>query len=247
MVRNPADIISAGTGNRVEGNNISANDEGGMVILHSDSNVVVGNVIGANPDCNTALGNGYGIWIQGSSNNVVGGPAPGDGNTIAFNTSTGVVITDYFQDGNLVYHAANNSVRGNSIFANGLLGIDLGGDGVTPNDPGDADSGPNNLQNFPVITSATVMGNTVVMTVSVNSRPNTTYTLDFYASASADPSGNGEGERYLGSATVTTDAFGNVTMVITLTAPVSSGEVLTATATDPAGNTSEFSAAFLVQ
>ena len=48
------------------------------------------------------------------------------------------------------------AILGNSIYGNGGLGIDLGGNGVNLNDPGDTDSGPNNVQNFPVITAATL-------------------------------------------------------------------------------------------
>ena len=79
------------------------------------------------------------------------------------------------------------------------------------------------------------------MAGTLNSTANTTFTLDFYASAAADPSGFGEGARYLGSAVVTTDAGGNASFEVTLAAATTPGEVVTATATDPAGNTSEFS------
>jgi hypothetical protein len=140
--------------------------------------------------------------------------------------------------------SVGNAIRGNSIHSNGGLGIDLGGDGVTPNDPGDADTGPNQLQNFPVLSVALAGGSTWV-TGTLNGLANTTFTLDFYASAAADPSGFGEGARYLGSAVVTTDGSGNAHFEVVLAAPTAPGEVVTATATDPAGNTSEFSRAAL--
>src|SRR5207302_6199745 len=79
----------------------------------------------------------------------------------------------------------------------------------------------------------------------LNSTANTTFTLDFYASAAADPSGFGEGARYLGSALITTDASGNASFEVVLEARTTPGEVVTATATDPGGNTSEFSRATL--
>ena len=76
---------------------------------------------------------------------------------------------------------------------------------------------------------------------SLNSLPNATYTLDFYANAAADPSGYGQGQRYLGSTSVTTDAAGNATFSVTLPSATASGEWVSATATDAGGNTSEFS------
>jgi hypothetical protein len=81
----------------------------------------------------------------------------------------------------------------------------------------------------------------------LHSAPNTTFTLDFYASATANPSGFGEGQRYLGSVVVTTDANGNAKFVVELSAATANGEVVTATATDPGGNTSEFSAVRVVR
>jgi hypothetical protein len=142
---------------------------------------------------------------------------------------------------NNIVPALNNAIRGNAIYANGGLGIDLNNDGFTLNDALDADAGPNGLQNFPVIISTTP-GATTTIFGRFHSKPNTTYTLDFYASATADPTGFGEGQRYLGAATVTTDANGDV-HYYTVTVPGASvaGEVISATATDPDGNTSEFS------
>src|SRR5439155_1349078 len=157
---------------------------------------------------------------------------------IAFNLGAGVVVQGV--------GATGNPIRGNAIYSNGALGIDLGGDGVTPNDAGDADNGPNRLQNFPVLSGALAAGGTTRVAGTLNSLANTTFALDFYASAAADPSGFGEGARYLGSAQVTTDDSGNASFEVTLAAPTTPGEVVTATATDPANNTSEFSQAVLV-
>src|SRR5262245_27348494 len=134
-----------------------------------------------------------------------------------------------------------NRIQANSIHSNGGLGIDLGGDGFTLNDALDADAGPNGLQNFPVIISSTP-GATTTIFGRFHSKPNTSYTLDFYASAAADPSGFGEGQRYLGAATVTTDANGDVHyFTVVVSGATAAGEVISATATDPDGNTSEFS------
>ena len=176
---------------------------------------------------------GPGVLITaGASNNSVGGTDPGDANIIAFNTSAGVAVTGDASTG--------NSIRGNSIFGNGALGIDLGQDGVTPNQPGGSATGPNNLQNFPVLTSAVPSATTSVSGTYAGT-PDSTFTLDFYANATADPSGYGQGQIYLGSTTVTTDDSGNATFVVT-GLNFTSGEAISATATDAGGDTSEFSA-----
>ncbi len=84
--------------------------------------------------------------------------------------------------------------------------------------------------------------------LGLNSRPNTRYTLDFYANDSADPSGHGEGQRHLGNKVVTTDGAGNAaSLSITLLCSFRKGEVVTATATDRAGSTSEFFAAVRIR
>jgi hypothetical protein len=134
-----------------------------------------------------------------------------------------------------------NGILSNSIFSNGELGIDLHVRGVRPNDAGDADQGPNALQNYPVLTSAS--GNTIAGTL--NSIANTSFRLEFFANREPDPSGHGEGERFLGATSVTTDGTGNASF--SFTSPSSfAGEYLSATATDPANNTSEFSGVLFV-
>src|SRR5438132_458028 len=113
------------------GNLIAANGDG-VVILGSGS-VVQGNVIGTTRIGGTPLGNGRGILIE-DSGNTIGGTQPGQGNVIANSVVDGIAI----------FFGASNSILANSIFNNGDLGIDLGDDGFTANDPGDADTGPNN-------------------------------------------------------------------------------------------------------
>jgi hypothetical protein len=130
------------------------------------------------------------------------------------------------------------SVLGNSIFSNGGLGISFANQGPTPNDVGDADIGPNNRQNFPLLTSATVQsGGGVTIKGTLNSLPNATYRIEFFGNQALDSTLNGEGQTYLGFIDVTTDASGNASF----NAPVASGGLITSTATDAAGNTSEFS------
>ena len=170
---------------------------------------------------------------------MIGGTAPGTGNTIAFNLgSAGVRI---FNAG------VGNSILGNSIHSNSSRGIDLIGDGVTPNDPGDADTGENNLQNFPVLTAATVGATDATVEGTLNSVADTTFRVEFFSNAAADSSGFGEGQTFLGFTEVTTDVGGNANIFVTLPVAVAAGEFITSTATrlDGPGDpieTSEFSA-----
>ena len=214
------------------GNLIGGHSYAGVFIQDpgADGNRVLGNAIGTDWTGTGLFSNSFGV-ILSTTGNQIGGTEPGEGNIISRN-SVGV----------LVYGGAKNSIRGNSIFANYSLGIDLypGAFGVTANDFQDTDTGPNGLQNFPVLSAQ--VGATTRVLGTLNSAPNTTFALDFYASSAADPSGYGEGQRFLGSATVTTDSEGNGSFDVTLSVPTGANELVTATATDPNGNTSEFSA-----
>ncbi len=228
----PSNIVggtSAAARNVISGNNatgVSIQD------LAAFGNLVRGNRIGTNAAGTAALANtSDGVRIGGNaSNNSVGGSATGAGNTIAYNGS-GVVIDS----------GTGNSVLSNSIHSSGSLGINLGIDGQTINDAGDGDSGANNLQNFPVVSSAT--GGTFSTTVvgSLNSAASTTFTLQFFWSDSCDPSTFGEGANFLGSLSVTTNGSGNASFSQSLPTGGSGNKQITATATDPGGNTSEFS------
>ncbi|ADV63588.1 hypothetical protein Isop_3023 [Isosphaera pallida ATCC 43644] len=157
---------------------------------------------------------------------------PNSTNTLSHNAGAGVAITGTT--------ALSNTIRFNSIHSNGGLGIDLGGNGVTPNDPGDNDTGPNGLQNFPTLNAVTT-GSTTTIVGSLSSRPNTSYLIDFYANTVLDPTGFGEGTRWLGSSQVVTNAQGIASINVTLNTPTLANELVTATATGPDG-TSEFSA-----
>ncbi len=225
----------AGAGNVISGNSFQGVEITGSSSATATMNVVQGNLIGTQVDGTSPLGNGeHGIAVfANGGNNTIGGIVAGSGNTIAFNTGVGV----------LLIQGTGNAIEGNSIFSNTGLGIDLGGDDVTPNDLGDADTGPNNLQNFPVLTSATLGGGQTTIAGNLNSAPSTTFRLEFFANTAADPSGNGEGQTFLGSQDVMTDGSGNVAFTAVLPLLPPSGQtVISATATDPANNTSEFSA-----
>lgn len=206
-------------------------------------NIVQGNFIGVGADGSTPVPNlVQGVRIASAINTTLGGDAPGAGNIIAFNGPTDNIGTNGIEligDTN----TTGNSLRGNSIYANGRLGIDIGPSGVNPNDAGDADSGPNNRQNYPLFTSVVSTVSQTTITGTLNSTPNTTFTLDFYANAVCDGSGNGEGAKpfALNPGPVTTDANGNASFNFIVPTSLATGLVLSATATDPIGNTSEFS------
>ena len=217
-----------------ERNIISGNTNYGVYLFGGTANRVVGNFIGTNVAGTAPIANNTGVYIGSAPSSIIGGINSGEGNLISGNTTNGVTIGST--------SARGNQMRGNSIVGNGGLGIDLGGNGVTANDVGDVDTGANLSQNFPVLTSVLSSGGNTLVRGSLNSAASTTYTLDFYSNATADSSGYGEGETYLGSGNVTTDASGNATINLTLTGvTLANGLAISATATDPSGNTSEFS------
>lgn len=234
------------------GNVISNNTLSGIEIDGSDSvnNVIQGNRIGTDITGTRAMGNHVaGIVLSVATNNVVGGTVDGAANTIAFNGGAGGFFGDA---GVTVVYGSGNAIRGNSIFANVGLGIELlaGGfdnAGVTPNDQCDLDFGANNLQNFPVLTVATSNGISATIQGTLNSTANTTFSIDLFANQACDPSGFGEGQTFIGSASVRTDGGCNASFNVTIPLPINAGRFITATATDPSGNTSEFSQCVQVQ
>ena len=224
-------------------------------MLASDTGTIIqGNYIGTDVNGTVDLGNGHPTGLSGiemgftTTAAPIGGPNPGEPNTlIAFSGCAGCAGPKFrrrhprrFQQ-----HAQNRILR-NSIFNNAHLGIDLlGGSenafGVTANDNCDGDSSPNNLQNFPVITSAQTSGAVTTIAGSLNSTANSTFRVDFYSNPWCNITGNGQGKTHLGFTTVNTDGTCNVPFQAMLNLVLPPG-VVSATATDAAGNTSEFSA-----
>ncbi len=222
-----------------QGNVISGNSIGGIRI-GGQHNMVRGNRIGLQANADDSLGNGYGILVVGdffhsASGNQIGGTNDDEGNVIAGNSGIGVVLPGPGTSGLFPGQAA---ILGNTIYDNGGLGIDLGDDGVTPNDP-DPQVGPNSYQNYPELTSALFFNGKVKVNGSLQSAANGTYRVEFFADYAADSSGFGEGRFFLGSESVTTDANGAGTFSALLIYPRGTG-VVSATATDANGNTSEF-------
>jgi parallel beta-helix repeat protein len=198
------------------------------------------------------------------SNMLIGGSAPGQGNLMANSGSSGIRLESTGSDIRVIGNTIRNNagfgvvlasstraaIVGNRIFVNGLTGIDLGEDWITPNDPGDGDSGSNDLLNFPQAIRAVVTGpNTLAYTFTLDAPAAANgYRIEFFANAAADPSGFGEGERLLGHVDIA-HAGGAQAFTGTLTTlePVSIGDIIAATTTRrTAGGswdiTSEFSA-----
>ncbi|HEV2805777.1 MAG TPA: hypothetical protein VGW57_12705 [Chthoniobacterales bacterium] len=184
---------------------------------------IQGNSIGVQSDGAAALGNQTAILIAAGADNAIGGLEDRAGNIIAFN-GVGIIVAKAKTN-------THNKILSNALYAN-HLSIDLGGDGATPNDPGDGDDGPNNYQNYPVIQSAQVANGSVTITGTLNSTASSQFTLQYFAESLAK-------QTYLGATTVTTDANGNAQFSASF--PNSDPNAsFNMTATSQAGDTSEF-------
>ncbi len=188
--------------------------------------IVLDGVTDATIDSDTIKNNGNGIVLMDAStgtitNNIISGNKNG---VVLAGTGTGTALTS------------------NAIFNNTALGIDLGNDGVTVNDNGDADTGPNNLQNFPVLSTVNSSGGSTSIAGTLNSTANATFSIQFFTNDHCSPSSFGEGQTLIGSKQVTTDGNGNATFVAMIDGvTLANGASVTATATDVNNNTSEFS------
>ena len=227
-------LIIGGDFTAGEGNLISANTLDGIYINSSSGSIVKGNTIGTDPAATQPLGNGRaGIQLYVlATDALVGGVAAGEANAIAWN-QTGVLN-----------YGLRNAIRANPIFFNQGPGIDNDGDGVTKNDAGDGDTGPNQLQNFPFISSVDYGATSVTVHGILKSSPNTTFDLDIFESPSCTPRPRDllQSAYYLGSSQVTTNGAGDAAFDITVNdANAPTQPPISLTATDPAGNTSEFS------
>ena len=227
-------ITVFGNGVTISGNVISGNLGNGLS-LFGDSNVVTDNIIGAAANGQSQLtnlsGGGFsdGLWVEGNGN-VIG--MPGEGNVIAYNSGSGVEV----------FSGAENSIRGNSMFDNANLGIDLGADGYTLNDSSGHDGTSNNFQDYPLITTLTNTGGVLTASGTMDEDPDSTYTIDLYSTDSSTADNHGQGGTWLGSVTVTTDDSGHATfsLAISDSSIPSSDTYIVGTATDSIGNTSEF-------
>jgi hypothetical protein len=233
-------VTVRGASNGIEGNLISGNTKSGVLcdVATATGNGVLGNRIGSNATDTASLPNGdAGVsMVNGASQNTVGTLA--DGNRFRANEANGVWV-----DGAT---SIRNSIRGNSMTENGAIGIALGAMfSENPNDADDPDSGPNRLQNTPVLVDVAYAAglNQVTATFAVTTNPaNASYPLlvDFYGADIDDD----EGEFYLGTLSYEASDFavGNVAKSFTPLGTVMVGDAVVATATDADGNTSEFTA-----
>lgn len=236
-------------------NNVVGGYEAALVTFwgHTGSNIAVqGNSLGIGADGVSQITSGNIeplIHIGGGSsfaNLLIGGSSSAQGNIIAYGGASGVQLamsgTNHQLIGNTIRNNGDNGVEvlgttrtaiiGNSIHSNGLLGIDLNLDGVTPNDAGDGDTGPNDLLNFPDAIRANVLGPDTLQTSFSFDAPAADYRIEFFASTAADPSGHGEGERYLGYLNIThAGGVQSHTGSLATLGPVSVGDIISATAT----------------
>jgi parallel beta-helix repeat protein len=225
--------------------------------IHSDHNIIQGNDIYHNKF--------EGIQMFDGSDNLIGGNGAGEGNFFSLtlhttgtnylilltcNSTGGSVVTgnsiignnfrdlDVYNQNviNLTGEVTSTNISENNIEVWGGMAIDLGGDGITANDPLDGDTGPNGLQNYPVLTSAYFSGDILTFSGNLNSTPSSNFHLEFFI--------NGD---YLQYSDVMTDTDGNAAFTVTTPSPLTNSTSTwnpvrcSATATDAANNTSEFS------
>ena len=240
-------------------------------LSQSRGNLILGNYVGVAADGRTPLGNSSGIAVATADRgadgilpgNTIGGTEPGAGNIIAFNSNGGVVVSSGYGNairGNSIY--ANDPPPAPNVNYLNSLGISLGdANGVSllnVNDPDDADTGDrlvrfsdgssviipggNLVQNFPVLSSAIVDNGAITIEGRLDSARSTTFQIDLYANEQMDPTSFGEGQFYLGSVSVTTDINGHGEFTAPFNLSIPNVQFITATATDPGNNTSEFSA-----
>jgi VCBS repeat protein len=261
---------TAAARNIISGNNIAGIQFGEPTKGGAVNDLVQGNYIGTDVTGNLPLPNGRTAFFDGDAGIVVPANSRGDRiiqNRIAYNKGDGIRITNV---SGTDINSIEIEIADNEIYANEGLGIDLGGKGITPNDLGDPDTGANNLQNFPVLTStvASAAGETfseragevgrempdpmlvAALTINgtLNSTPNTNFTVHWYFSSDAQCTTNQAATRPLAFGkvlNVITNGSGNAAFSIPFDFPsgVNSG-IINCTATDPLGNTSEFSACF---
>lgn len=236
-----------------QGNLIVGNERAGIYLAGGGS-TVQGNLIGTDSTLTLDLGNGTGlssikagIVLEGSGNVIGATPA----NPTA-TVSAGVNAILFNKGPGIAGYAGNNILRFNVNHSNTGLGIDLNNDGVTANDALDADAGPNELLNFPVISSAIFDANGLVLNGTLHSLPSTTFVIQFFANVTTTQLTHGPSEMYLGQQNVTTDADGNAAFTFTYASTLLPngdsplGAFITSTVALESGSTSEFSARRIV-
>jgi len=232
---------------KIENNLISGNRGNGITVMGDHTSGVysyrigiLNNYIGVDSSGTSPVGNaGTGVTLRNGANRCYVGDSsmPGSGNIIANNILAGVNVLEE----NPPFMTDDNKIELNSIYDNGEIGIDLAGGGVETNDSLDADTGANHLQNYPIVESASYSGGNTTINASLHSVPlRDDYRVDFYGNDSADRTGYGEGQTYLGSLTgINLDAAGDATFSLVVAGDYT-GKYITATTTDKSLYTSEF-------
>ena len=218
-------------------NNVVGNARHGIHLFDASNNVLIGNAVGTDFSQTHSIGNAQkGIRLAGDSDdNEIG--QSGQGNLIVGNGMDGIAVLDT---------STGNTIRFNEITGNADMPIDLGGDGTDVNDVLDTDTGANQHQNRPVLSSATVDSTSqLTVVLQLNSAAMQTYRIDFYE-ASQEPGSYGDPLRYIGYSIINTSVTGNASVIASGPIPgLTGGELMVATATDSGGNTSEFSSSVL--
>ncbi len=241
-----ASVVVGGSG-AGEGNLISGN-AGGIGLQACMTSTIQGNLIGTNLTSTSPLGNpGGAIAATGFSVVTIGGLGPGEGNTIAFNGTGG--SQGLGSAGLEIDTGTKASIRGNRIYGNVPIGIDVGdyNDGTlgpTPNDDTEADG----IQNYPIISTVDYGASTTVH-AAFHSKPSATYDIDFYSNPAclSHPPALNEGQDLAGTTQVTTDASGNATINFVLPVVLAAGQPVTAVATSGNGLSSEFSQSIVLR
>lgn len=250
------ELNGASSGNGTDGLRLTGGSDGSVIrnlgvnsfsgagihILDSGSHHIERNYIGVNLTNNGAHGNtAAGVLLSNASNNMIGSPVTGDANIIANNNGAGISV---------LTGSAKNALLGNAIYNNGGLGIDLGGNGVTPNDVKDVDTGPNDLLNFPdtKVNSFSVNGSKILAYDFDLDVPLGSYRLEFFKNTQKDTSGFGEGRLYLGYKDISHPGTGllNFKGTVNASQTLANADLITATLTEKTGAatfgaTSEFS------
>jgi uncharacterized repeat protein (TIGR01451 family) len=217
-----------------QGNVVGCNQGNGISVTGTSTGTTVeGNSIGTDPTGQESLGNAFNGVSVATSSNVIGGRSPGAGNLIDNNGTespgAGVLLV-----GNVVH----NTILSNSIYGNSYLGINLGGGPTDNHNPGTP--GPNDFQNYPVLSLSQSDGTSTTIQGTLTSTPNSQFLVQFFGSPKADSTGYGQGKFLLGSTQVQTNNNGIATFDTGLTSGSAAGQCVSATATSPSGDTSEF-------
>ena len=233
-VAGPENVTIGGT-SAGQGNVISGNAYRGIHVGNGSGGVPPSQITIQGNSIGTSVGNGNaGISVVAGTDIIIGGT-----DAVSENVITGNGIGPFASPGGVQVFSTGTqaAIRRNSISDNVGPGIDIGPLGMTANDPGDADTGANGLQNYPIV-AGIATGLTGELDVFLSTAPGV-YTIRVYTNTACDPSGYGEGKQFLLETSLTTNAGGLGNVLVPT--PLTPGQILTATATDTSGNTSEFS------